>query len=98
LAPATAFFSFVAGLVLPVAFLVGDGAAGGAANTSFFSSTMTMAATGAAFFVDPGLRPRFFKIELTYTSSSLRVAGFRVAKSISISSGLESFRPGSRLK
>ena len=38
----------------------------------------------------------FLSTELTYFSSSLRVEGLRVSKSISISSGLLSFSVGSR--
>lgn len=38
----------------------------------------------------------FCKQDLTYLSSSRKVVGFRVSKSISISSGLESLSEGSR--
>jgi len=43
-----------------------------------------------------GLRGFFFRHDMTYASSSRSVEGFNVSKSISISSGLESFSAGSR--
>lgn len=42
-----------------------------------------------------GFRDRFRRQARTYFSSSLSVDGFRVSKSISISSGLEFLREGS---
>lgn len=102
LAPATGFLSFTATALPALAF--GDFFAPpaeaflGVSTPGDLLAIPADADVAGDFLVEPGFRPRFLRIELTYTSSSRRVVGFRVAKSISISSGLESFKPGSRLK
>lgn len=68
-------------------------------SSFFFSRASSSFDLPACFFplVDNGFLCFFCKQDLTYLSSSRSVVGFRVSKSISISSGLESRSEGSRL-
>ncbi len=65
-------------------------------SSSFFLACSASLSSAVLGFLAGGLL--FFRMhELTYFSNSLRVAGFKVSKSISISSGFVPFSVGSRV-